>query len=336
MDLGIFDSDKFSLQELTAAINEAPPLPSRLAALGLFQEDGIISTSLAVEKDVDTLTLIPNQSRSSTTPHATGGSTRSVVMFPTTHLPTQDTISPDDVQNLRAFGTASDVETMVTFVQKRLAKMRRRLDATIEYQRVGAIKGTIIDSDGTTVISNLFTQFGLSQQTHNLDLLTSTTDVRAEVLAAKDKMEAALANEPYSGARVLCGKTFFRALIAHANVEKAYELYESGVFLRNDPRFGFEFAGATFEEWRGGIGGTPFIADGEAYIFPEGVEEMFITRFAPANYNETANTIGLPNYAKQEPKPLGKGILLEAQSNPISICTRPRAVIRLTMTKIAG
>jgi len=331
MNLGIFDSDKFTLQELTAAINEAPALPSRLAKLGLFHEEGITTTSLAVEKDVDTLTLIPNQSRTTTTPNATGGSTRSVVMFPTTHLPTQDTITPDDVQNLRAFGTASDEETMVEFVRKRLAKMRRRLDATVEYQRVGALKGTIVDADGTTVISNLFTQFGLVQQKHALTLGTDTTDVRAEALAAKDKMENAMGNEPYSGVRVLCGKTFFRALIAHANVKKAYELFESGIFLRNDPRYGFEFAGCTWEEWRGGIGGTPFIADGEAYLFPEGVEEMFITRFAPANYNETANTIGLPNYAKQEAKPLGKGILIEAQSNPISICTRPRAVIKLAM-----
>jgi hypothetical protein len=331
MDLGIFESDKFSLQELTAAINEAPALPSRLAALGMFQEEGIMTTSLTVEKDMDTLTLIPNQSRTTATPNTTGGSARSVVVFPTTHLPTQDTITPDDVQNMRAFGKASEEETMFDFVQKRLAKMRRRLDATIEYQRVGAVKGTIIDSDGTTVIANLFSAFGLTQQTHTLALATDSTDVRGETLAAKDKMESALGNEPYSGVRVLCGKTFFRALIAHPNVRKAYDLFESGVFLRNDPRYGFELGGCTWEEWRGGIGGTPFVADGEAYLFPDGVDEMFITRFAPANYNETANTIGLPNYAKQEAKPLGKGILVEAQSNPISICTRPRAVIRLQM-----
>lgn len=331
MNLGIFDSDKFSLQELTAAINEQPALPSRLAKLGLFQEEGITTTSLTVEKDADTLTLIPNQSRSSDTPNATGGSSRSIVVFPTTHLPTQDTIKPDDVQNLRAFGSASDEETMVAFVNKRLAKMRRRIDATIEYQRVGAIKGTIVDSDGATVISNLFTQFGLTQQTHELSLNTAGADIRGEMLGAKDKMEFALGNEVNSGIRMICGKTFFRAFIAHDVVKKAYELWEAGQFGRNDPRAGFDFAAVTNEEFKGGIGASPFIADGEAYLFPEGVEEMFITRFAPANYNETANTIGLPYYAKQEPKPLGKGILVEAQSNPISICTRPRAVIKLTI-----
>lgn len=331
MNLGIFDSSKFTLQELTAAINEAPRLPSRLANLGLFQEEGILTTSLTVEKDVDTLTLIANQSRTGT-PTGTGGSTRSVVMFPTTHLPTLDTITADDIQNLRAFGSASEEETMRNFVDRRLAKMRRRIDATVEYQRVGAIKGTVVDSDGTTVISNLFTAFGLTQQTATLTLGTGTADIRGEILGAMDKMENALGNEPYGGVRVLCGKTFFRALIAHDKVQKAYELYESGVFLRNDPRSGFDYAGATWEEYRGAIGGVPFIADGEAYLVPEGVEDMFITRFAPANYVETANTIGLPYYAKQEVKPLGKGVDVEAQSNPISICTRPRAVIKLTIT----
>jgi hypothetical protein len=47
---------------------------------------------------------------------------------------------------------------------------------------------------------------------------------------------------------------------------------------------------------------------------------------------ETVNTIGLPYYAKQEELRMGKGIDLESQSNPISICTRPRAVIKLTAT----
>lgn len=347
MDLGIFDTDKFTLQELTAAVNEAPALPSRLARLGLFEEDGVMTTSVAVEQDTDTLSLLPNLSRTATNITSTGGSTRKVVLFSTTHLPTLDTIGADDIQNLRAFGSASEEETMRAFVDRRMAKMRRRIDATIEYQRIGAIKGKIIDSDGSTVIENLFTKFTISQSTAELSLddvgsfgdpgatppapPVKPADIRDEVLAALDIMEAKLGNEPYASVRVLCGKTFFRKLIAHPAVRKAYELFESGIFLRNDPRKGFEFAGATWEEYRGAVGGTSFIADGEAYLFPEGVEGMFITRFAPANYVETANTIGLPYYAKQEIKPLGKGVDVEVQSNPISLCTRPSAVVKLTI-----
>jgi hypothetical protein len=306
-------------------------LPSRIKTLGLFEPEGILTTSFTIEKDVDTLALIPNQSRAAT-PVGTGGSARSVRSFATTHLPTQDLITADDIQNLRAFGQASELETMLAFVQKRLAKMRRRIDATIEYQRVGAIKGLILDSDGTTVISNLFTDFGITQNTATLSLNSDTADLRGEIFTATDKALEALGSEPNAGFRCLCGKEFFRALIAHQKAQKAYELYESGAKLREDVRNGFEFAGVTFEEYRGAIGGTPFIAGGEAYLFPEAVDGMFITRNAPANWIEASNTIGLEMYAKQWLKDDGRGVTVEAQANPLSICSRPNAVVKLTIT----
>ncbi|MDK2124490.1 major capsid protein [Chitinimonas sp. DQS-5] len=67
----------------------------------------------------------------------------------------------------------------------------------------------------------------------------------------------------------------------------------------------------------------------EAYAIPEGVSGLFITRFAPADYLETVNTLGLPYYAKIWPLANDKGLSLEAQSNPPNLCTRPRAVIQL-------
>jgi hypothetical protein len=330
MNLGIFSENAFSVSELTLAINEAPALASRIKTLGLFESEGILTTSFTIEKDVDTLALIPNQSRANT-PVGTGGSARSVRSFATTHLPTQDTITADEIQNLRAFGQASELETMVAFVQKRLAKMRRRIDATIEYQRVGAIKGLILDSDGTTVISNLFTEFGITQQTSTLSLNSATSDLRGEIFTATDKSLNALGSEPYSGFHCLCGSEFFRKLIAHPDATKAYELFEAGSKLRDDVRNGFAFGGVMFEEYRGGVGGVPFIATNEAYLMPTGVDGMFITRNAPANWMETANTIGLEVYAKQWLQLDGRGVTVEAQANPLSICSRPNAVIKLTI-----
>ena len=60
------------------------------------------------------------------------------------------------------------------------------------------------------------------------------------------------------------------------------------------------------------------------------MSERFITRYAPADYMETVNTIGLPLYAKQELMRMNKGVELEAQSNPLNLRTKPRAVIKLT------
>ena len=175
--LGIFDNDKFSLQELTAAVNEAPQTPSQLGGIGLFEEEGVPTTAVTVERNADTLTLVPAGARGSAG-DVTGGSTRSLLNFNTVHLPTTATIKADDIQNLRAFGTASELDTVFSEVQRRMAKMKRRVDATIEYQRMGALKGKILDADGATVLEDLYTRFGIAQQVQVMALDVADTDVR--------------------------------------------------------------------------------------------------------------------------------------------------------------
>ena len=56
----------------------------------------------------------------------------------------------------------------------------------------------------------------------------------------------------------------------------------------------------------------------------------FRTYFAPADFNETANTLGLPLYAKQEPRKFGRGTDLHTQSNPLPICLRPEVLVKGT------
>ena len=65
-------------------------------------------------------------------------------------------------------------------------------------------------------------------------------------------------------------------------------------------------------------------------MIPEGVPNLFKTYYGPGDYVETVNTIGLPYYAKQWAMETGKGVYLESQTNPLHLCTRPNAVIKLT------
>ena len=327
--LDIFKDDAFSLQSLTKAINEQPYVPGRIGALGLFSEEGVNTTSVSVEKLGESLSLVAAGERGAPA-KAVGGDKRTLVNFNTIHLPQRAKILADEVQGVRAFGSDSELETVQNVVNKRLGKMRRQLDATIEYQRIGALKGQILDANGSTVLVDLFTQFGLVQQTKSLVLGNSTTKVRTKVLEAKRLMEDALGNAMYTGARAFCSPAFFDALTTHDLVEKFFINWQSNEVMRQDARSAFLFGGVLWEEYRGTVGGVDFIASGDAYLVPEGVPDLFVTHYGPADYVEAANTIGLPYYAKQEPLPMGKGIDLEAQSNPISLCTRPRAVIKLT------
>ena len=328
--LDIFRNDAFSLQSLTKAINEQPYIPGRIGALGLFSEEGISTTSVSVEKLGESLAMVPAGERGGLS-KPVNGDKRSMVTFNTIHLPQRANILADEIQGVRAFGSETELETVENVVAKRLGKMRRALDATIEYQRIGALRGQILDANGSTVLVDLFSQFGLSQQTKSMVLGTSTTKVRQKVMEAKRLVEDALGNQMYTGLRALCSPAFFDALTTHDLVEKFFINWQSNETMRQDVRSAFLFGGVLWEEYRGTVGGVDFIASGDAYLVPEGVPDLFVTHYGPADYVEAANTIGLPYYAKQELLPFGKGVDLEAQSNPISLCTRPRAVVKLTV-----
>lgn len=325
----VFNSDAFSLQSLTAAINEQPYQPGRLGELGLFTESGITTTNVVVESEQGALAMVSNKPRGGVR-QVVDADKRKARSFIVPHLPTTATIMADEVTNIRAFGTETDLQAVERVRDMRLAKMRRYLDVTLEYHRIGAVKGTILDADGSTVIYNLFTEFGISQQTLGMALTTGTTNVLNKIVQAKRLSEGELGAVMVTRYRALCGAGFFDALTSHAKVETAYDRWQEGEFLRSDVRAGFSLGGVIWEEYRGSVGGVAFVGTDDAYLIPEGVPDLFITNFAPADYMETVNTVGLPMYAKSEPLPMNKGVELEAQSNPLCICTRPRAVIKLT------
>lgn len=328
--MGPFDSDTFTLKSLTSAINEAEYAPRRLGEMGIFDEEGITTTTVLVEKQGRTLELVPAAPRGGPG-QVVGADKRHTVTFTAQHLPTTATVMADEVQNVRAFGTEDQTQAVQSIVNARLAKMAQRLEVTNEFHRIGAVKGQILDADGTSVLLDLYSAFGLTQTSVNMALPTATTNVQTKCLDVLEAIEQGLGAAMFTGVTAVCGAAFWRALIEHAKVKEAY-MYQQSERLRADGRESFSFGGITFERYRGSVGGTKFVADDDAYAIPMGVDELFISRFAPANYAETVNSVGLPMYASSEPMDHNKGVSIEAQSNPIHLCTRPQAVIKLTRT----
>jgi hypothetical protein len=323
-----FKADGFTLTELTAAIAKQPFAPGRIASLGLFESAGVNTTSIMVDELTGVLSLVPTSQRGGpATPHARPG--RAARSFIVPHIAKRRMIMADELQNVRAFGMDT-AEAINSVRDQILASMKQEIEATIEWHRIGAMKGQILDADGTSVIYNLFTEFGLSQITEGFALTTDTTKVRNKISLVLKAIEDELGNAPMRGVRAFCGQNFWDSLIEHKSIKETYLNSQYAADLRNDPRETVTFGGITFERYRGSVGGSAFVATDEAYVFPEGVPGMFITRFAPADYVETVNTLGLPVYSKAVVDDMGKGMEIEAQSNPLSICTRPRAVVKLT------
>ncbi len=331
--LDVFNSDPFSLTSLTDRINKVPFKPGMLAPL--FSAKGIPTTTLFVEEKSGVLSLVQTSARGGPG-GSVGTNMRTARAFRVPHLQQNGTVLADEVQNIRAFGEESVAQTIQDLVDERNTEMRENILVTQEYHRMGAIQGLILDADGSTIY-NLFTEFGVSQQTLDIALGTDGTKVRARIVAAKRLAENELGGVTVLGWTAFCGAAYFDALVDHPAVTEAFK-YQQGQQLQDDLReTGFKFGGVTWKEYRGSVapqaGGAAvdFVNTNQAWLVPT-VPGMLVTRFAPADYEETVNTMGLPFYAKQAPDPSGfnKYRALEVQSNPISLNTRPRAVIKLT------
>ena len=193
--LDIFKGDAFTLASLTKAINAVDYVPGRIGQLRWFREEGIPSTFVIVEEDSETIRLVESQPRGGV-PGVSSTEKRKARSFSVPHIPTMDKVLADEVQNVRAYATGqspSDQLLMVQqLVERKLTKMRRRIEGTIEFHRIGALAGKILDADGTTTILDLFDAFEVEQQTHNFAFSTDATDVRGVVRAAQRKGQSAL------------------------------------------------------------------------------------------------------------------------------------------------
>lgn len=330
--LDIFQDDAFSVTSLSQTITDIPDVPTKLGDKGLFQEEGISTLSFMIERQGSSIKLLPTAPRGGVRePVALGP--RKLIPLMAMHIPATFSVLADEVQGVRAYGSETEVEQASTLVQRKMNVVRASMDLTHEHMRVGALKGLVTDADGSTLL-DVYDAFGMTQQTQFWNIAVAANgDPKASIITLKSMIRAKMGGRSFGRIRVICSLGFFTALVQNAKMIKAWELWNQGAYLRTDHVNGgdFEFAGVIFEVYDGGTSAGDFIADGIAYAYPEGVPGMFQSKFAPADYMETVNTQGLPFYAKMEPMPFNKGVIGEAQSNPIHFNSLPEAVIKLSM-----
>lgn len=327
--LDIFNQDAFSLSSLTARVNneEAPYVPGQLGKVGVFEESGVTTTTVMVESRNGKLALIEPSPRGG--PGQTVGSEKDQLRpFMIPHFQRDDAILADEVQNKRAFGKETDVESVLSVVDRKVNRHLTDLDMTVEHGRIGCIKGIVVSGKGT-VLANLYTAFDIAAPAPivmNLGVDTTIARKASEqvVRIVEDELDA-----PYTGIHALCGNDYWDAMVNHKSIREVFLAAQKAAELLNQEATTFKLGGITYERYRTGKkataanGGAGYIAADEARVFPVGVPQLFITRFAPADYMETVNTEGLPRYVKQVRMPNDKGVSIEVQSNHISLCTQP-------------
>jgi hypothetical protein len=300
--------------------------------MNLFPIKSVRLRQIAIEEKNGVLSLLPTAPVGSPGTVGVRGK-RKLRSFIIPHIPHDDVVLPEEVQGIRAFGSESELQTLSNVMVEHLGTMRNKHAITLEHLRMGALKGIILDADGSEIY-NLYDEFGIAPKVFNMALGTETTDVKAKCISVSRYVEDNLRGEYMTRLHCLCSPEFFDALTSHKLVKEAFDKWQEGAFLRGDYRSGFEFGKITFEEYRGQAtapdGKTRrFIEEGEAHVFPLGTLDTFATYVAPADFNETVNTLGQPLYAKQEPRKFERGTDLHTQSNPLPICHRPAVLVKL-------
>jgi hypothetical protein len=338
--LDIFNDNAFSVISLTGVVNKMPYLPGQVGSLNLFAERGVSTTTVAIDERNGVLSLVKTTARGAPgVQNQSGkGKTRS---FKIPHVQLDDAIMADEVQGVRVLGSEDRLLGVQELVNQRLGEMVMKHDLTLENLRLGAIRGLVLDADGS-ILFDLFSEFQITANpVVNFNLAAASPAagaLRKTCAAVVRTITDKLGGVPLTGIHALAGKAFMDDLLAHRDVRETYMNTPAAAQLRENGAFQtIRFGGIDFEEYRGAssavVGGTGVgIADNEVQLFPKGVPGLFMQWNAPADLVETVNTIAYPRYARQYVMPNGKGIHLETQMNPLPICTRPETLVKGTRT----
>lgn len=339
--LDIFNTDAFGLVRLTQSINNLKYIPSRIQKMGIFDQTSTNLITVAIERKGAQLILVPP------TPRGSPGVTidkikRDMRAVQVPHFEINDGISADEVQGVRAFGSETELETVIGKVSERQMLHVNSFAATEEYARMGAVKGVVTYADGSTL--DLFNLFGITPPTAEAFALTTNTandgHLRAHCAAITRNIINQLDGIPFTGLHAFCGDNFFDALLQHPEVRATYLNWNQAQILRDgyvgplrDSYGIFEFGGIVWENYRGAVAAhgatalTSFIDTDSCQIFPVGVPGLFRTVYAPADYVETVNTMGQRLYNYQYLREDKKGINFDTQMNALQYCSRPNVLI---------
>jgi len=345
-----YNSDAFSLVTLTEVINNEENVPGRagevvFAGIG----EGVSTTSIDVEIDSETLTLIPTSARGGPAPLNTADKNKlEVLSIP--HIKLEETIGAHQIQNVRQFGSMDTLRGARSVVDREIRKQSRRHDLTLENLRLGALRGTILDSDGSTLV-NLFTKFGVTQTVVDFDDVFIPKDdgdatlqnVRRRCQHIVRLMRRAALGSWNSNVRVWCfaGDNFFDKLVSSIGVKEVYLQTEKAEqkLGTNYANGLFEFGGIFFENYAGTndqsvtSGGTVGIDPDEAQFFLTNAPGLYSEVYAPGDFMDTVNTMGIPRYALVVPTDnTNRSVTLHTQQNPLPYCLKPKTLIKGTST----
>lgn len=334
----VFESDGFGLISLSGEIDRTDYQPGFIGSLGLFTPEPVTNSTVWIDERDASLSLIGTSPRGAA-PEELVKDDRKMRSFKVPRITKGATISAAEVAGIRAFGSETEQERVMIEYQRRLKRIRQDIELTQEHMRLGALQGKLLDADGSTVIYDYFTEFGIAEPAPvSFELDVATTDVAGIARNLSRSMARSSRGAMGMGASVhaLCGDAFYDALIAHDQVRETYLNWSAASDLRNQAAFGsFTYGGITWHNYRGtDDNSTVAIDPDESKFFPMGAQDVFSHVMAPAD--EFMPYVGAPGqnvYAMNiVDRDRQAWTRVEGYSYPLMMCKRPEVLRTGTRT----
>lgn len=328
--------NNFEVQDWTEEVNVVPNQWGTIGKMGIFSEEPVAEHVVVFEEITKDGALLVDRVRGERAVQAKG-STRKLHTFPVPHFPHDESISPQDLQGKRAYGSANEAETLPAVRARKMERIRQNHAWTLEYARAQAITAGTVYAPNGTVSQNWNTEFGVTRLSVDFALGTTTNEPLAFIEQGIAQIQDNAFGENFSGTVVLTSPEFFAKLIKHPAVKTAYQYYTS----TQEPlrqRLGgdnamhreFVYGGTRFVEMRDTYAGNRLIPAQKAYMVPMGTSNAFKTYFSPANRFGLVNTLGEQVYLFESADSKGTKIELESESNFVNALLRPAMVVEFT------
>lgn len=331
----------FEITDLTQNLLIIPNVWGLAQQLGIFSSESTSQETITLEEITKNFGIMTDIHRGAR--HQVGKDyNRRLLSFAIPHFTYDDAITPRDIQGKRAYG-AEAIETLDAVRARKLERMRATHAATIETARMYTITTGQAYAPNGTVAYDWYNEFGKTRTVVSFALATTTTDILAKI----EQVTAAMQDNALTGTTpgeiyAICSPEFFAALVAHPMIVRAFTYYQTSPQLLRDrltaKGFGdaryreFVFGNITFIEYRGtDINGRRYVPAGDAYFLPRDTGDSFVTYFAPAGKFDLVNTLGQESYAFEWADPKGEEIVMESETNFLSVLRRPQLIIRGTV-----
>lgn len=334
LSLDVFNQDIFSAISMSRAVDKMDYVPSTLGSIpGLFVPEPVRTTSIWIEERTTGFQILQTSPRG-TAPGQVGGDKRKARAFNTVRVAAASRIELSELQNIRAFGSESELKQLGQEVSRRQFKIKQSFDLTWENLRMGCVTGIVKDADGS-VIYNWAEEFGQAQPTEiNFDLANASPAEGALKKKCNQVVRSITKGLKGTGQAqrivAIVDDEFWDLLTNHPEVVKTYQNWEAAVALRGDLTkpwsTPFRFGNIDWINYRGTDDGVSLtVGSGKAKFFPVGAG-IFRWAMSPGE-GLFANTLGQDTYSGiVTDKDRGWWADVEMYGYPLPVCTMPGAL----------